>query len=205
MAKITGICPGCQNPGALIVEGHYVPHILFLAEPDPETGYMTVLCEGSELPMRECRVCGCTEEDCTGCVVKTGQPCFWVEDDLCSACWISANNDRSLANARAHDTIVSIHQVPGDCDGRIQLKRVGGFRESPDLGDQLCGNAFLHGLADATGDAELKELAEQGGVAWVTDMRREGLSNETITIREFSRETLSVPAPEDGDEDRRRR
>lgn len=33
-----------------------------------------------------CRVCGCTDEDCTGCVVKTGAPCSWVEPDLCSAC-----------------------------------------------------------------------------------------------------------------------
>lgn len=34
----------------------------------------------------ECRVCECTEADCGGCVEKTGRPCRWVEDDLCSAC-----------------------------------------------------------------------------------------------------------------------
>lgn len=35
---------------------------------------------------RKCRVCGCTEGDCRQCVEKTGTPCHWVENDLCSAC-----------------------------------------------------------------------------------------------------------------------
>lgn len=33
-----------------------------------------------------CRVCGCTEVDCSDCTERTGQPCFWVEPDRCSAC-----------------------------------------------------------------------------------------------------------------------
>jgi len=37
-------------------------------------------------PVRSCRVCGCTEDDCSGCVKKTGAPCTWVGKDLCSAC-----------------------------------------------------------------------------------------------------------------------
>lgn len=36
---------------------------------------------------RRCRVCGCTDEDCTRCVERTGALCWWVADDLCSACW----------------------------------------------------------------------------------------------------------------------
>lgn len=36
--------------------------------------------------VRTCRVCGCTDDDCSGCVDRTGEPCFWVESDLCSAC-----------------------------------------------------------------------------------------------------------------------
>jgi len=31
-------------------------------------------------------VCGCTDDDCRQCVEKTGEPCYWVEPDLCSAC-----------------------------------------------------------------------------------------------------------------------
>ena len=37
-------------------------------------------------PPRTCRRCGCTDDDCGGCVARTGQPCSWVEADLCSAC-----------------------------------------------------------------------------------------------------------------------
>lgn len=35
---------------------------------------------------RTCRVCGCTDNDCSQCIAKTGMPCYWVEKDLCSAC-----------------------------------------------------------------------------------------------------------------------
>jgi hypothetical protein len=40
--------------------------------------------EGKE--KRRCRVCGCTDDDCHQCIEKTGEPCYWVEEDLCSAC-----------------------------------------------------------------------------------------------------------------------
>jgi hypothetical protein len=35
-----------------------------------------------------CKICGCTDYDCSQCVEKTGEPCFWVDDThtLCSAC-----------------------------------------------------------------------------------------------------------------------
>lgn len=36
--------------------------------------------------VRRCRQCGCTDDDCSGCIERTGQPCHWVEGDLCSAC-----------------------------------------------------------------------------------------------------------------------
>jgi len=45
---------------------------------------------------RACRICGCTDDDCSGCIATTGVPCSWVttsgrdsdhgEGDLCSAC-----------------------------------------------------------------------------------------------------------------------
>jgi len=35
---------------------------------------------------QKCRVCGCTDDDCSGCIERTGQPCHWVAPDLCSAC-----------------------------------------------------------------------------------------------------------------------
>lgn len=36
--------------------------------------------------VRSCRICGCTDDDCTWCVERTGEPCTWATDDLCSAC-----------------------------------------------------------------------------------------------------------------------
>ena len=35
--------------------------------------------------VRVCRECGCTDADCSGCIERTGAPCWWVELDLCSA------------------------------------------------------------------------------------------------------------------------
>lgn len=35
---------------------------------------------------RICRVCGCTDINCEVCIQKIGEPCYWVEDNLCSAC-----------------------------------------------------------------------------------------------------------------------
>ena len=34
----------------------------------------------------KCRVCGCTDNDCRQCVEAQGEPCYWVEEDLCSRC-----------------------------------------------------------------------------------------------------------------------
>lgn len=36
--------------------------------------------------VRACRVCKCTDTDCSGCVKRTGVRCFWIEADICSAC-----------------------------------------------------------------------------------------------------------------------
>jgi hypothetical protein len=35
---------------------------------------------------QSCRVCGCTDDDASGCVERTGRPCHWVEPDRCGAC-----------------------------------------------------------------------------------------------------------------------
>lgn len=42
--------------------------------------------ENNQDGTRTCRVCGCTDDDCSGCIERTGVPCYWVENDLCSAC-----------------------------------------------------------------------------------------------------------------------
>lgn len=36
--------------------------------------------------VRRCRVCQCTDDDCSQCIAATGSPCHWVGADLCSRC-----------------------------------------------------------------------------------------------------------------------
>jgi len=38
--------------------------------------------------VRRCRICGCTDDDCSQCIAATGKACRWVEGepDLCSRC-----------------------------------------------------------------------------------------------------------------------
>ena len=35
----------------------------------------------------KCKKCGCTDEDCSQCIAKTGGPCHWVAPNKCSACF----------------------------------------------------------------------------------------------------------------------
>ena len=36
-----------------------------------------------------CTICGCTDNNCSQCIEKTGEPCFWVDSghEICSACY----------------------------------------------------------------------------------------------------------------------
>jgi len=53
---------------------------VIFARPVPAKGSLGLW----EFPI--CRKCGCTDEDCRVCIEKTGSPCSWVADGLCSAC-----------------------------------------------------------------------------------------------------------------------
>lgn len=59
--------------------------------------------------VRSCRVCGCTEDDCSGCIERTGEPCYWVAADLCSAC-VSTQTE-ALIIALRYD---AAERYPGD-------------------------------------------------------------------------------------------
>jgi hypothetical protein len=189
-------------------------------------------CDGSGLPCRMCRVCGCTDEDCSGCIARTGFACSWAEDDLCSACHVPGQHVRVYEEppageekgaegfeffttfeddgvggiklvdyipdapklhrigeyrvetegqaALAAELDVYREYIPGKHEDTIQLDRVEVHPAFTDLSDQASGNALLHGIADMTGNAQLKEIANQGGVAWMTDRRIEGESIESV-------------------------
>ncbi|MDR1174782.1 MAG: hypothetical protein LBK83_04855 [Treponema sp.] len=55
--------------------------------------------------IRRCRVCGCTDDDCHQCIEKTGHPCHWVEEDLCSACAEDDPDDDDFINKEDDDDI----------------------------------------------------------------------------------------------------
>lgn len=55
--------------------------------------------EDLKVQEQKCRVCGCTQDNCEQCIEKTGQPCTWVEKDLCSACTESVTNEDEPASA----------------------------------------------------------------------------------------------------------
>lgn len=57
---------------------------------------------------RRCRSCGCTDDNCAACIAKTGAPCTWVEDDLCSAC---APDAVALEYSISEDTPREVHDV----------------------------------------------------------------------------------------------
>ena len=50
--------------------------------------------------MRRCKVCGCTDDN--ACIdKKTGEPCHWVETDLCSNCECMAVKGNKNAKAKS--------------------------------------------------------------------------------------------------------
>ncbi len=78
------VCPGCQSMQSAEVE-HTRPWWSYV-HTCTECGYIIMESEWDVGSKRSCRVCGCTDDDCSGCVERTGEPCYWIEDDLCSAC-----------------------------------------------------------------------------------------------------------------------
>lgn len=71
--------------------------------------------------VQTCRVCGCTEHDCRGCIKRTGMACFWLEDDLCSAC-------------RGADTPLKVEIVEGELVIRLGIERLDGHECHPTIG-----------------------------------------------------------------------
>lgn len=54
--------------------------------PAPEETNQGKATTSEETKDRKCRICGCTDDNCSMCIKLTGEPCHWVEDNLCSAC-----------------------------------------------------------------------------------------------------------------------
>jgi len=68
----------------------------------------------NELFPRTCRVCGCTDDDCSGYIERTGEPCHWVEEDLCSACAPEPQAKKELKFAIPEGTPISLCRGCGE-------------------------------------------------------------------------------------------
>lgn len=55
--------------------------------PGLERGPIAIL-ESRLPPPTHCRICGCSDENCIGCIEITGAPCSWANEkqDVCTAC-----------------------------------------------------------------------------------------------------------------------
>lgn len=67
--------------------------------------------------LRTCRACGCTDNNCQQCIDKTGSPCHWVEEDLCSACVevpeIKVTDERAAATETSEDPATEVVNISG--------------------------------------------------------------------------------------------
>lgn len=61
---------------------------------DNNMPYPRLMWRQMDQTVRSCRVCGCTDDDCSQCVAAQGYPCHWVEQDLCSRCTNEKENER---------------------------------------------------------------------------------------------------------------
>lgn len=87
----------CEETGELIPKEMLLQHLIIKRlKPTPERPSSTIENKTEEVKVRTCRICGCTEENCSQCIEKTGEPCYWIEEDLCSACEEEAMNEKGL-------------------------------------------------------------------------------------------------------------
>lgn len=86
----------CSTEPLLIADSEYLEDLKLASEIATSQGIESIYLYDAfdfsfpgldfDFEVRQCRVCGCTQDDCSQCVAKTGTPCSWVEYDLCSAC-----------------------------------------------------------------------------------------------------------------------
>jgi hypothetical protein len=68
-----------------------------------------------------CRICACTFLDCSWCIVLSGEPCHWVEHDLCSYCAGLGKTDEKRAQARGRVAWDQAHKRGSSVPGKPEL------------------------------------------------------------------------------------
>ena len=115
---------------------------------------------GLEPATRQCRLCGCT--DTNACATAPfGDPCHWVEDDLCSGCAPLIIQPRTSLD-QAADWVTRMAVLEGDCE-------IGAGSPTHPLRTDA---AVLGGWTPAPTDAEIEtERSREAGMARVLAAR----------------------------------
>jgi hypothetical protein len=73
----------CRGCGTVLV---FLPgYPAFRNHPGLVPSLYCVTC-GTVIHVHTCKICGCSDFDCSACIEATGRPCYWVQDNLCSRC-----------------------------------------------------------------------------------------------------------------------
>ncbi len=73
------------------------------------------------LPEGTCSICGCTDNDCTECIERTGKPCSWITPILCSACLNIPAREKFALIARSREKLQTQHDVKSDIRVKMLL------------------------------------------------------------------------------------
>jgi PRTRC genetic system protein E len=88
----------CEETGELIPKEILIRNVI-IKRIKPTPDHPSVITEHTAEKIRSCRICGCTDNDCRQCIEKTGKPCHWIAEDLCSACEEEAMEQSELPAA----------------------------------------------------------------------------------------------------------
>lgn len=138
--------------------------------------------------MRRCRVCGCTDLDCSDCIERTGRPCLWVLEDLCSACsdlFVSAEEILDVLRDELRESYRSYGHEPPEF-----------LVEESMIPLPACPEA--HKLADESTEPQLTPRSIRAGiVAQFQEWERAGLIDSADEFfSDPTSEFLSDPTPE---------
>jgi hypothetical protein len=86
--RVDGIRNDLEKSRAAVLRGWHVLHYPATDKADALAWAREVreLLRMVDPVLDQCAVCDCTDSDCSQCIERTGEPCYWARAGLCSAC-----------------------------------------------------------------------------------------------------------------------
>lgn len=101
--RLSGVSCSMEGGASMV----FVREPIEVIVPRAEWDEAEALYHGPLFDVKKCRVCGCTQENCRQCIDRTGEPCSWIEPDLCSACYPIVNFNWDDATAEMLRTYIA--------------------------------------------------------------------------------------------------